>query len=189
MWNAWALGRHITLAALPGQHCSPVPQPQPSPTCPGPAPPSLCLPPRPPSAQRRLLLGLVASVGLGAFALVPTQQLQISKPSKPLFFYIVPLLRCVWHRKACAAVLCAVHTAREEALPLLAPQALPHRPAAPATARALRHHTAGRKRCWWRLSSWCLRGTCRISRWGWLAGGLGSCSGGSTRLVWQSDRS
>lgn len=43
--------------------------------------------------KRRLLLGLLASAGLGAFALVPTQQLQIGKPSKPLFFYLVPLLR------------------------------------------------------------------------------------------------
>jgi hypothetical protein len=46
-----------------------------------------------PTLQRRLLLGLLASMGLAAFALVPTQQLQLSKPSKPLFFYIVPLLR------------------------------------------------------------------------------------------------
>lgn len=43
--------------------------------------------------KRRLLLGLLASVGLGAFALVPTQDLALNKPSKPLFFYIVPLLR------------------------------------------------------------------------------------------------
>jgi A/G-specific adenine glycosylase len=46
-----------------------------------------------PCLQRRLLLGVLASVGLGAFALVPTQELQLSKPSKPLFFYLVPLLR------------------------------------------------------------------------------------------------
>lgn len=46
-----------------------------------------------PRAQRRLILGIAASVGLGAFALVPTQQLQLAKPSKPLFFYLVPLLR------------------------------------------------------------------------------------------------
>lgn len=44
--------------------------------------------------QRRLILGAVAAVGLGAFALVPTGELQLSKPSKPLFFYLVPLMRC-----------------------------------------------------------------------------------------------
>ncbi|KAL4424061.1 hypothetical protein ABPG75_001362 [Micractinium tetrahymenae] len=43
--------------------------------------------------KRRLVLGLVAAAGLGAFALVPTQELQLAKPSKPLFFYLVPLLR------------------------------------------------------------------------------------------------
>lgn len=55
-----------------------------------PACPALPLP------QRRLILGLVAAAGLGAFALVPTQELQLSKPSKPLFFYLVPLLRQGW---------------------------------------------------------------------------------------------
>lgn len=58
-----------------------------------PACPALSSPPLP---QRRLILGLVAAAGLGAFALVPTQELQLAKPSKPLFFYLVPLLR--WGR-------------------------------------------------------------------------------------------
>ncbi|EFN52075.1 hypothetical protein CHLNCDRAFT_139323 [Chlorella variabilis] len=43
--------------------------------------------------KRRLLLGLLGTAALCAFALVPTQQLQLGKPSKPLFFYLVPLLR------------------------------------------------------------------------------------------------
>jgi hypothetical protein len=42
--------------------------------------------------RRRVLLGLGLSVAVGAFALVPTEQLQ-APPSKPLFFYLVPLLR------------------------------------------------------------------------------------------------
>jgi hypothetical protein len=46
--------------------------------------------------QRRLLLGAVGIAGVAAFGLIPTQQLQIAKPNKPLFFYIVPLLRYGW---------------------------------------------------------------------------------------------
>lgn len=42
--------------------------------------------------QRRLAIGLGLSVVLGAFALVPTEKLQPA-PSKPLFFYLVPLIR------------------------------------------------------------------------------------------------
>lgn len=42
--------------------------------------------------QRRLLIGIGASLALGAFALVPTEKLQPA-PSKPLFFYLLPLLR------------------------------------------------------------------------------------------------
>lgn len=42
--------------------------------------------------KRRLLIGTVLSAGLGAFALIPTEKLQ-PPPSKPLFFYLVPLLR------------------------------------------------------------------------------------------------
>lgn len=42
--------------------------------------------------KRRLLIGIALSIGLGAFALVPTEKLQ-PPPSKPLFFYLVPLLR------------------------------------------------------------------------------------------------
>lgn len=59
---------------------------------------ALCAPNLPacslPLLQRRLILGAVAAVGLGAFALVPTGKLQLSKPNKPLFFYLVPLMRC-----------------------------------------------------------------------------------------------
>jgi A/G-specific adenine glycosylase len=42
--------------------------------------------------QRRLAIGIGLSVVLGAFALVPTEKLQ-PPPSKPLFFYLVPLIR------------------------------------------------------------------------------------------------
>ena len=43
--------------------------------------------------QRRLLIGVGLTLALGAFALVPTDVLRINKPSKPLFMYIIPLLR------------------------------------------------------------------------------------------------
>ena len=43
--------------------------------------------------QRRLLLGVVATVALGAFALVPTDSLRLGKPTKPLFLYLIPLIR------------------------------------------------------------------------------------------------
>ena len=43
--------------------------------------------------QRRLLLGVVATVALGAFALVPTDSLRLGKPAKPLFLYLIPLIR------------------------------------------------------------------------------------------------
>jgi hypothetical protein len=44
------------------------------------------------TVKRRLIIGTVLSAGLGAFALIPTEKLQ-PPPSKPLFFYLVPLLR------------------------------------------------------------------------------------------------
>ena len=43
--------------------------------------------------KRRLLLGAVATLALGGFALVPTDYLRLVRPSKPLFLYLVPLLR------------------------------------------------------------------------------------------------
>jgi len=42
--------------------------------------------------QRRLLLGLVGTAGLVAFALVPTEKLR-PRPSKPLFFYLAGIVR------------------------------------------------------------------------------------------------
>lgn len=42
--------------------------------------------------QRRLLIGVLASLGLGAFALVPLDALR-GKPPKPLFYYLTPLVR------------------------------------------------------------------------------------------------
>jgi hypothetical protein len=44
------------------------------------------------SLQRRLIIGIGLSAALGAFALVPTEALR-PRPSKPLFLYLVPLLR------------------------------------------------------------------------------------------------
>jgi hypothetical protein len=44
------------------------------------------------SSQKRLVIGLVAALGIAAFGLIPTDQLQI-KPDKPMYFYVVPLLR------------------------------------------------------------------------------------------------
>jgi len=43
--------------------------------------------------QRRLLIGVVLTAAALAFALVPTDSLRIVKPLKPLFFYLVPLIR------------------------------------------------------------------------------------------------
>ena len=43
--------------------------------------------------QRRLLIGIAATVAVGAFALVPTDSLRPGKPAKPLFLYLIPLLR------------------------------------------------------------------------------------------------
>ncbi|KAK9810206.1 hypothetical protein WJX72_006642 [[Myrmecia] bisecta] len=45
------------------------------------------------TVRRRLLLGIAATVALGAFALVPTDALRLDKPNKPLFMYLVPLVR------------------------------------------------------------------------------------------------
>ncbi|GIL72877.1 hypothetical protein Vretifemale_3169 [Volvox reticuliferus] len=44
------------------------------------------------TVQRRLFIGGILTLGLGAFALVPTEALR-PKPSKPMYFYLVPLLR------------------------------------------------------------------------------------------------
>ena len=43
--------------------------------------------------QRRLLIGVAATLALGAFALVPTDSLRPGKPGKPLYLYLIPLLR------------------------------------------------------------------------------------------------
>jgi len=42
--------------------------------------------------RRRLLIGIGLTAAAGAFALVPTEKLQ-APASKPLFFYLIPLLR------------------------------------------------------------------------------------------------
>ncbi len=42
--------------------------------------------------QRRLILGLGFTAAAAAFALIPTEELR-GKPSQPLFFYLVPVLR------------------------------------------------------------------------------------------------
>jgi len=43
--------------------------------------------------RRRLLQGAAATALLAAFALVPTSALRLGAPAKPLFFYLVPLVR------------------------------------------------------------------------------------------------
>jgi hypothetical protein len=50
--------------------------------------------------QRRVLLGGGATAALAAFALVPTKDLRL-KPSKPLYFYLVQLLRVQVRRGVC----------------------------------------------------------------------------------------
>lgn len=42
---------------------------------------------------RRLAIGAVATVGLSAFALIPTKDLRVIKPKQPMFFYITQLLQ------------------------------------------------------------------------------------------------
>ena len=42
--------------------------------------------------QKRLIIGILATLGIAAFGLIPTDQLRV-KPDKPMFFYVVPLLR------------------------------------------------------------------------------------------------
>lgn len=44
------------------------------------------------TVQRRLIVGAALAAGLAAFALVPTESLVI-KPSRPMFSYLVPVLR------------------------------------------------------------------------------------------------
>ena len=45
--------------------------------------------------RRRLLQGALATAALAAFALVPTRALRVGAPSKPLFFYLIPLVRAL----------------------------------------------------------------------------------------------
>jgi len=60
--------------------------------------------------QRRVLIGGLAAVGLGAFALIPTKDLRI-KPSKPLYFYLTGLLGVQVRTEVvvgCGVVRCSV---------------------------------------------------------------------------------
>lgn len=43
--------------------------------------------------QRRLLIGAVLTVAVVGLSLLPTDALRFSRPSKPLFFYLTPLVR------------------------------------------------------------------------------------------------
>ncbi|PNH12083.1 hypothetical protein TSOC_001022 [Tetrabaena socialis] len=54
--------------------------------------------------QRRLLIGGVLGLGLGAFALIPTEALQ-PKPSKPMYFYLTPILRIQDLLVECRAII------------------------------------------------------------------------------------
>ncbi|KAJ9527316.1 hypothetical protein QJQ45_025536 [Haematococcus lacustris] len=54
--------------------------------------------------QKRLIIGLGLAAAAGALALVPTEALR-PKPSKPLFLYVVPLLRIQGLLKDCEEVV------------------------------------------------------------------------------------
>ena len=41
---------------------------------------------------RRLIIGGVATAAAAAFALVPTDSLRVTRPSKPLFLYLEPVI-------------------------------------------------------------------------------------------------
>lgn len=43
--------------------------------------------------QRRLLIGAVLTVAVAGLSILPTDALRFSRPSKPLFFYLTPLVR------------------------------------------------------------------------------------------------
>lgn len=45
------------------------------------------------TVSKRLIIGLLGAAGVGALSFIPTEALRI-KPDKPLYFYVVPLLRC-----------------------------------------------------------------------------------------------
>ena len=43
--------------------------------------------------QRRLIIGTVVTLIAGGLSLLPTDALRFARPSKPLFFYLTPLVR------------------------------------------------------------------------------------------------
>ena len=45
------------------------------------------------TVSKRGVLGLLAGVAAVAFAFVPNDALYVSKPTNPMYFYLVPLLR------------------------------------------------------------------------------------------------
>lgn len=52
---------------------------------------------------RRVILGVVASAVIGGLALVPTESLD-GNATKPLFFYLVPVLRSIVRHPLCCVV-------------------------------------------------------------------------------------
>ena len=58
--------------------------------------------------QKRLLLGLGLTAAAGALALIPTAELR-GKPSKPLFFYLTPLVRIQVTNTSCIAWFWLLH--------------------------------------------------------------------------------
>ncbi|KAG2499370.1 hypothetical protein HYH03_002945 [Edaphochlamys debaryana] len=56
------------------------------------------------TVTKRILIGAVLTAGLGAFALVPTEALR-PKPSKPMYFYLVPVLRVESLLSECKAII------------------------------------------------------------------------------------
>lgn len=63
---------------------------------------------------RRVAIGAAATLGLAAFALVPTKDLRVVKPSKPMFFYITQLLQAQVGVCLGVAVFQSVWTRRRE---------------------------------------------------------------------------
>lgn len=68
---------------------------------------------------RRVAIGAVASLGLAAFALVPTKDLRVVKPTKPMFFYITQLLQAQAQLDQCSSL---VEDAQWDSLRLILPR-------------------------------------------------------------------
>lgn len=68
---------------------------------------------------RRVAIGAVASLGLAAFALIPTKDLRVVKPTKPMFFYITQLLQAQAQLEQCGSL---IEDAQWDSLRLILPR-------------------------------------------------------------------